>query len=142
MDTIPEQIQRILNEEFLTLIVKIDGTYLIGMFSQLERDKHIKENYNEVSWSAITFENETISLFYKDDYRISAISATNKDKSNQLTFWIDNNNLYNSTASLIANELDNTNVNCIIGNCAFVFDHNTNFTKEKLDILIEKYKCA
>lgn len=143
MDTYSELLNHIFNEEeFLTLIVETNGTCLVGMFSQTTRNEHIRLPYSYINWSTAIPEtsNEIISLFYEDDYRISKKSATEQDKSSQKQFLQENKTLFNSKATCIANDWDKMDTNCIIGNCAFVFDHSTNFTEEQLWTVVDKYK--
>lgn len=133
------QIDKILSIKYLTLIVKIDGTYLIGDISQADRDKLLEKEYPNVGWSVIDHDDapEGISVIYRDNYRIDKIGGTNhSDKKGQQLFWRENIQMFNLVASRIANKLDKNFSNCIIGNCAFVFEDPTNFSEDKLSAMV------
>ncbi len=136
----PACIERILNEKFLTLVVKPNGNCSIGNYSINDRKKLFKFDDN-VSWSAISYSYEEyegpISLVHKDNYRISKTWPSNH-KLEQEKFKTKNALLFNQTATRIANNLDGDNLHCVIGTCAFVFDANTIFTESMLHILVEK----
>jgi hypothetical protein len=143
MDTYSELLNQIFNQEqFLTLIVETNGTCLVGIMSQTVRDEHIRLPYSEINWSTVMPEtcNEIISVFYEDDYRISKTSATDQDKKCQKQFLEENKTLFNSKATCMANDWDKMDNNCIIGHCAFVFDHSTKFTEEELWTVVDRYK--
>ncbi len=130
----------LLDEKFLTLVVKKDKSCTIGMFSMQERGM---ENANN-SWSVIHVGNEMISVIYADDYRIPKTQVHNNDnitdKNRQESFWRKNKTSFNQKASRIANHLDQQHVNCIIGDCAFVFEQPTSFTEASLQELVDQYR--
>jgi len=134
----PERtIEDIRNEKFLTLIIKIDGKCSIGNNSINDRNTQFNMYDAEVSWSAINYFGESITVIYKDDYRIS---KDNQDNTDQKKFWGENKDLFNHLASRIANYFDQIHTNCILGTCAFIFDEPTNITDDMLQKLVEKYK--
>jgi hypothetical protein len=96
---------------------------------------------DNVSWSTMNYSygehKGSAILIYKDNYKIPKNGTSYHDKLEQETFKIDNNLLFNPIASCIANILDDDKINCITGDCSFVFEDNTNFTEGILHELIQ-----
>ncbi len=135
------QTEKILNEKFLTLIIEVNGDYSIDYFSINDRRSFFNFD-DDISSSAITYSNgqyrEVVSLFHKDNYRITQNCPSQNDKLEQENFKMDNSALFNPIASLMANKLDNNDISCIIGDCAFVFEDTTMFAEVVLRELMEK----
>lgn len=126
---------QILNEKYLTMVIKQNGDYTIGLLSMLERNIG-----NATGWYTINVgvDKEMISVIISgDDYRIPKI-PTLKEIQNQKHFLSQNESMLNKKATEIANKWDPDCDNYIIGDCAFVFDDQTAFTESKLRELIKK----
>lgn len=139
------EIEKILNEKYLMLIVKKDGQYLIDHLTFDQRDKEIEIEINKSpDYSVIGFGpdhlDESIILSYGKNYKVHKNTKDQKDFMCQNNFLIKNKEQHNYIATCIANHLDDTYINCIIGNCAFVVNDSTIITKTKLENLIEKFK--
>jgi len=145
MDEHIDQLKWIFDVTYLTMIIKTDGTYLIDMLTKKYIDSHFKQynQYDEADHyivnNVLTNSNEDISLISKANYKIPKKETLQQEKQEQFLFLQTNKNLFNRKASYIANHLDKKNINCIIGDCAFVFNNETFLTEKKLRELVEKF---
>lgn len=92
------------------------------------------ERFGDCPFYVIEYANESITIISQNNYRICR--GTN-EKPNVLIG--ENYDLVNIHASRIANLLDDTHDNYIIGECVFVFGENTRFTKEGLEMMLRDY---
>lgn len=127
------QMEKILNEEFWSLIIRKNGDYQIGNFSIKTRNLQNDTS----SWSTISNSGHLISAIYEDNYRTPKCECT----AGQTNFWKENKENFNYIASRIANTLDQINTNCIIGDCQFCFEGKSvyEFPEERLQELAKRF---
>lgn len=118
-----------LDIKFLTLVVGIEGKCFIGKMTTLER--HEMFNGNPCSCSIIDLPNEIVTMVCFSNYQIPNYS-TPRDLNNRDHFLAYHSQEFNILASKFANLMDHKNINCVVGNCAFVFDTNTQVTEQHL----------
>lgn len=124
---------QILNEKYLTMIIKQNGECTIGFLSMLERNMG-----QTTGWYAISVSGEIVSVVISgDDYRIPK-NPTQQEVLKQQHYLAQYGNQVNKKATEIANLWDRDCNNYIVGNCAFVFDTQTSFTESKLYELMKK----
>jgi hypothetical protein len=122
-----------LETKFLTLIIYKalpSQDVFCDHISTLERH----EMFDRIPCSTSIFEssNELITIVCPSNFQIPFHSTPGQfnDRSCFLSQHLRN---YNAQATKLANALDKTQIHCIIGPCAFVFDTNTKFTEERLN---------
>ena len=126
------QIDKVSNEEFWSLIVRKDGTFQIGSFSMKTRNLQNAST----SWGTISHSQELISVIYEDNFTI----IKGENKKPQSDFWKQNKETFNFVASRIANHWDREQTHCIFGDCQFIFEKNPEkFPKIMLEQLATKY---
>lgn len=118
-----------LDIKFLTLMISQQGNFFIGRITTIERH----EMFNKIPCfsSTIGLLTDLITVISPSDHQIP-FHSTQSDFNGRLGFMAQNAQSYNVRATRLANSMDNKHTHCIVGDCAFVFDTNTNFTEDIL----------
>ncbi len=120
------------NVKFLTLIVKLDGGIITGIFNREERMELMSQYSNYPAYGVISYPSEEVSISY--------CCLENQPRDRTLDF---NRKpilgLENKLANKIADYLDVYCTHLIEGPCAFMFDDNNYESKRLVKVLLDKF---
>jgi hypothetical protein len=128
-------------KKYPTIMVYIDGTIEFDQMSTLDRTsiRRSRSSYEiPTSWSVIDRKDlESISVIYDDDYRTTKNTKNECELKSRKLFFNLNRSRFNLKASRFANKIDKMYTNCIVGDCAFVFDdsESESYINELLKLL-------